>query len=91
MLEAVVSAVGGFGVETHCCAVGAAGVGGGVVGARAVPGETEEDGRVGAVVIIIIFPNALGDGIVDVLVVCWCGVEDTGELGFADGFDVVFG
>ena len=67
--EAGVGAVVGLGVEPHGCAVGAAGVGGFVVGAAAVPGEAEDDGAVGAIVVVVLFHQAGGDGVVDFLVV----------------------
>ena len=47
-----VRAVVAFGGEPHRGTVGAAGVGGDVVGAGAVPGKTHDDGAVGAVVVV---------------------------------------
>lgn len=61
--------------ETHGGTVGAAGAGLLVVGAGGVPAETEEDGAVGAVIVVILVNELLGDEVVDLLVVLLAGRE----------------
>lgn len=63
-----VSTVAGLGLEAHGGIVGATILGVDVVGARGVPGETEEDGAVRAVVVVLILDNG-SNGVVDLLVV----------------------
>ena len=74
--QAGVGAVVAFGGEAHRGAVGAAGVGGGVVGAAAVPGEADDDRAVGAIVVVVLLFKALRDCVVDGLVVFLCRSED---------------
>ena len=63
-----------FGREAHRSAVGAAGLGQLVVGARRVPAETHEHGAVGAVVVVVVVHQPLRDGVVHLLIVLlrWC-------------------
>ena len=80
MLEACIGAMVGLGSETHGGTVAPACVGFSVVGAAGVPGETEEDGAVGAVLVVVFFPEEGGIGVVDCLLVLWRRVEDAGGL-----------
>ena len=78
--QAGVGAVVTLGGETHGGAVGAAGAGLLVVGARGVPSETEEDGAVRAIVVVVLVDELLGDEVVDLLVVLAAGRECGGAL-----------
>lgn len=57
-----------LGLEAHGGKVGTAILGVDVVGTGCVPGETEEDGAVGAVIIVLVLDDG-SDGVVDLLVV----------------------
>jgi len=58
----------GLGLVAHGRKVGTTILGGLVVGSRGVPSETEEDGTVGAVIVVLIL-NDSSNGVVDFLVV----------------------
>lgn len=71
-----VGAVVTLGSEPHGGTVAATSAGHGIVCARGVPGKTDQDGAVAAVIVLIVFNQSLGNGVVDLLVVGLGGGED---------------
>lgn len=83
VLQAGVGAVVRLGREPHRGAVAAAGARGGVVRPRRVPREAQQHGTVRPVVVVILLPQLLGDGVVDLLVIFCGGLEQPGRLACA--------
>lgn len=69
VLEAGVGPVVRLGREPHGRAVAAPRARGGVVGARGVPRQAQQHRTIGTVVVLVLLPQLLGDGVVHLLVV----------------------
>lgn len=66
--ETSVGTVASLGLEAHGGEVGTAVLGVDVIGSGGVPGETQENGAVGAVIVVLVLDDG-SDGVVDLLVV----------------------
>lgn len=91
MLQASVRAVVTLGGESHGSTVATTSAGLLVEGTTGVPGETQEDGAVAAIVVLVVLLEKLGDLVVHLLVVLLGGIEDLGRGNAALGVEVVTG
>lgn len=83
MLETSISTVVGLGSESHGGAVAATSASLLVIGARSVPGETDEDGAVATIIVVVLLLQTAGNLVVDLLVVGLGGLKglDRGGAG----------
>jgi hypothetical protein len=75
--------------ESHGSTVAATSLGLGIVGATGVPCETDKDGSVRAIVVLIVLNEELSDLVVDLLVILLSGCEDTSGLGLLCAVHIV--
>lgn len=78
-----------LGRESHGGTVAATSLGLSVVGTTGVPGETDKDGSVRAIIVVVVLNEELSDLVVDLLVVLLLGGEDTSGLNLLSTVHVV--